>query len=93
MDSLLGLSKGAAVSGTPHPALEHLSNEAFNRFWEELARSMNRAVLERSQELLASLLEDLKRSSFQQEQGNVDELIRNSMDEFQPQLVNPSVTF
>jgi hypothetical protein len=80
VDSLLGLSKGAGNQlERRDPALENLSNETFNRFWEELARSLEQGpVLERSQELLASLLEDLKRSSFQQlkDQGGVDDLIR-----------------
>ena len=80
VDSLLDLSKGAGNQlERRDPALENLSNETFNRFWEELARSLEQGpVLERSQELLASLLEDLKRSSFQQlrDQGGVDDLIR-----------------
>ena len=80
MDSLLGFSKGAGNQlERRDPALENLSNDTFNRFWEELARSLEQGpVLERSQELLASLLEDLKRSSFQQlkDQGGVDDLIR-----------------
>ncbi|HJN36452.1 MAG TPA: hypothetical protein QF626_08060, partial [Prochlorococcaceae cyanobacterium Fu_MAG_50] len=49
-----------------------------DRFWEELARTLEEGpVLERSQDLLVALLEDFKRSSFSQlrTQGGVDELI------------------
>ncbi len=68
VDSALDLSRGAGSRlGVKDPVLDGLGTDTLDRFWEELARAMEQGpVLERSQELLASLLEDLKRSSFQQ---------------------------
>ncbi|MAR05754.1 MAG: hypothetical protein CL862_01445 [Cyanobium sp. NAT70] len=80
VDSVLGLSRGASSRlERRDTVLEALSSDTIDRFWEELARALEQGpVLERSQELLASLLEDLKRSSFRQirDQGGVDDLIR-----------------
>ena len=79
VDSLIDVSKGAGGRiGQKDPVLDSLSTQTLDRFWEELARVLDQGpVLERSQELLASLLEDLKRSSFSQlrNQGGVDALI------------------
>ena len=79
VDSLIDVSKGAGGRiGQKDPVLDSLSTQTLDRFWEELARVLDQGpVLERSQELLASLLEDLKRSSFRQlrDQGGVDALI------------------
>ena len=50
-----------------------------DRFWEELARTLERGpVLERSQELVAAFLEGLKRNSMTQlrSQKDVDALIK-----------------
>jgi len=58
--------------------LQDLGVQTVDRFWEELARTLEQGpVLERSQELVAAFLEDLKRSSMDQLrlQRNVDELI------------------
>jgi hypothetical protein len=80
VDSVLNLSRGAGSRLEQRdPVLEELGSDTIDRFWEELARVMEQGpVMERSQELLASLLEDLKRSSFQQlhNQWGVDDLIR-----------------
>ena len=79
VDSLIDVSKGAGGRiGQKDPVLDSLSTQALDRFWEELARVLDQGpVLERSQELVALLLEDLKRSSFRQlrDQGGVDALI------------------
>ena len=79
VDSALGLSRGAGSRlGVKDPVLDVLGTETIDRFWEEIARAMEQTpVLERSQELLSSLLEDLKRSSFQQlnRQHAVNDLI------------------
>ena len=58
--------------------LEELGADALDRFWEELAQSLEQGpVLEQSQALLSSVLEELKRSSFRQlrDQRDVDALI------------------
>jgi hypothetical protein len=58
--------------------MDDLALEALDRFWEELARTLEQGpVLERSQELVAAFLEELKRNSVQQlrDQGGVDQLI------------------
>jgi len=58
--------------------MEELTIKALDRFWEELARTLEQGpVLERSQELVASFLEEFKRNSVVQlrDQGGVDELI------------------
>lgn len=79
VDSLLNLSRSAGDRlGQKDPVLEGLGVETADRFWEELAHKLETgAVLERSQELIAIFLEDLKRSSMSQLrlQKDVDELI------------------
>ena len=79
VDSLLNLSRNAGDRlGQKDPVLESLGVETADRFWEELAHKLETgAVLERSQELIAVFLEDLKRSSMSQLrlQKDVDELI------------------
>ena len=79
VDSLLNLSRNAGDRlGQKDPVLESLGVETADRFWEELAHKLETgAVLERSQELIAIFLEDLKRSSMSQLrlQKDVDELI------------------
>mgnify|MGYP005717168119 FL=1 len=58
---------------------DSLGTETLDRFWDELARVLEDGpLLERSQNLLASVLEELKLSSFRQlrDQGGVAELIR-----------------
>ena len=83
VDSLLDLSRNAGGRlGQRDQGLDDLGTDALDRFWEELARVLEDGpVLERSQNLLAALLEDLKRSSFRQlrDQGGVDALI-NELD-------------
>jgi len=79
VDSLIDVSRGAGGRiGQKDPVFDSLSTQTLDRFWEELARVLDQGpILERSQDLLASLLEDLKRSSFSQlrDQGGVDALI------------------
>ena len=79
VDSLLDVSKEAGERiGQRDAILENLGIEALDRFWEQLAHSLEQGpVLEQSQLLLSSLLEDLKRSSFRQlrDQRDVDALI------------------
>ena len=79
VDSLLNLSRNAGGRfAQKDPRLQELGVEAIDRFWEELARTLEQGpVLERSQELVAAFLEDLKRSSMSQLrlQKDVDELI------------------
>ena len=79
VDSLLGVSRGAGARlGQKDPVLDGLGSDALDRFWEELAAVLEQGpVLERSQVLLVSLLEDLKRSSFREirDQRDVDALI------------------
>lgn len=79
VDSLLNLSRNAGDRlAQKDPTLQDLGVQAVDRFWEELARTLEQGpVLERSQELVAAFLEDLKKSSMDQLrlQKNVDELI------------------
>ena len=79
VDSLLNLSRNAGGRfAQKDPMLQELGIQTVDRFWEELARTLEQGpVLERSQELVAAFLEDLKRSSMSQLrlQKNVDELI------------------
>ena len=79
VDSLLGLSKSAGDRlGQKDLLLEDLGIQALDRFWEELARTLEQGVvLERSQELLVAFLEEFKRTSMDQlhSQGGVDDLI------------------
>jgi hypothetical protein len=79
VDSVLDLSRGAGTRiGQRDQTLETLGTDALDRLWEELAVTLEQGpVLERSQELLTSFLEDLKRSGFRQfrDQDDVDALI------------------
>jgi hypothetical protein len=79
VDSVLDLSRGAGTRiGQRDQTLETLGSDALDRLWEELAVTLEQGpVLERSQELLTSFLEDLKRSGFRQfrDQDDVDALI------------------
>ncbi|MFL0792172.1 MAG: hypothetical protein AB8B70_03275, partial [Prochlorococcus sp.] len=79
VDALLDLSRTTGDRlGRRDTVLEELGIDVLDRFWEELARTLEEGpVLERSQDLLVALLEDFKRSSFSQlrTQGGVDELI------------------
>ena len=79
VDSILDVSREAGERISQRDAvLEELGTDALDRFWEQLAHSLEQGpVLEQSQQLLSSLLEDLKRSSFRQlrEQRNIDALI------------------
>ncbi|ABM77500.1 hypothetical protein [Prochlorococcus marinus] len=79
IDTLLQLSRNAGDQlGRKDMVLEQLGVDTIDRFWEELARTLEQgAVLERSQELMVAFLEEFKRSSFRQlrEQGGVNELI------------------
>ena len=76
VDSVLDLSRGAGTRiGQRDQTLETLGTDALDRLWEELAVTLEQGpVLERSQELLTSFLEDLKRSGFRQfrDQDDVD---------------------
>ena len=80
VDSVLDVSRGAGNRiGQRDQVLETLGTDALDRLWEELAVILEQGpVLERSQELLTSFLEDLKRSGFRQfrDQDDVDALIR-----------------
>ena len=79
VDSLLGLSKSAGDQlGQKDLLLEDLGIQTLDRFWEELARTLEQGVvLERSQELLVAFLEDFKRTSMVKlrTQGGVEDLI------------------
>ena len=79
VDGLLGLSRSAGDRlGKRDIELEDLSIDVLDRFWEELARTLEQGpVLDRSQELVTTFLEELKRSSIRQlrDQGGVTELI------------------
>ena len=79
VDSLLNLSRSAGDRlAQKDPMLVDLGVQTVDRFWEELARTLEQGpVLERSQILVSAFLEDLKRSSMNQLrlQRNVDELI------------------
>ena len=80
VDSLLNVSRRTGERlGTQDEVLSSLGTETLDRFWDELARVLEDGpLLERSQNLLASVLEELKLSSFRQlrDQGGVAELIR-----------------
>ncbi len=79
IDAILDISQNAGKKiGRKDLMLEKLGVETLDRFWEELARAMESApVLERSQELIVTFLEEFKRSSFRKlkDQGGVEELI------------------
>jgi len=79
VDALLGLSRSAGDRlGKRDIALEDLSIDVLDRFWDELARTLEQGpVLERSQQLVAAFLEELKRNSIRQlrDQGGVNDLI------------------
>ena len=80
VDSLLNLSRRAGDRlGQKDQVLQELGIQTVDRFWEELARTLERGpVLERSQELVAAFLEELKRNSMTQlrSQKDVDALIK-----------------
>ena len=79
VDSVLDVSRGAGNRiGQRDQVLETLGTDALDRLWEELAVILEQGpVLERSQDLLTSFLEELKRSGFRQfsDQDDVDALI------------------
>ncbi|MEB3158551.1 MAG: hypothetical protein VKK03_03715 [Synechococcus sp.] len=79
VDALLGLSRSAGDRlGKRDMELEDLSIDVLDRFWDELARTLEKGpVLDRSQELVSAFLEELKRTSVLQlrTQGGVSELI------------------
>ena len=79
VDSILDVSKEAGERiGRRDTVLEELGTDALDRFWEQLAHSLEQGpVLEQSQQLMSSLLEEIKRSSFRQlrDQRDVDALI------------------
>ena len=79
VDSLLNVSRRTGERlGTQDEVLSSLGTNTLDRFWEELARVLEDGpILERSQILMASMLEELKLSSFRQlrDQGGVAELI------------------
>ena len=79
VDALLDLSRQTGKRlGRRDEQLEDLSLKALDRFWEELARTLEQGpVLERSQELVVAFLEELKRNSVEQlrNQGGVEQLI------------------
>ena len=95
VDSLLSMSRRTGERlGAQDNVLSSLGTETLDRFWEELARVLEDGpTLERSQVLLASLLEDLKRSSFRQlrDQGGIAELI-SELDglNFSPSAAGPT---
>ena len=79
VDALLGLSRSAGDRlGKRDIELEDLSIDVLDRFWDELARTLEKGpVLDRSQDLVTAFLEELKRSGVRQlrTQGGVNELI------------------
>ncbi|MCP4973327.1 MAG: hypothetical protein GY914_06590 [Prochlorococcus sp.] len=79
IDAILDLSRNAGDSlGRKDLVLDQLGIDTLDRFWEELARTLEQGpVLERSQVLIVAFLEEIKRSSFRQlrDQGGVDALI------------------
>ena len=91
VDSLLNVSRRTGERlGAQDDVLNELGTETLDRFWEELARAVEDGPLaERSQELLTSLLEEWKRTSFRQlrDQGAVAEL----MSELEGLNFSPSV--
>ena len=64
VDALLGLSRTAGDRlGQRDITMEDLSIDVLDRFWDELAHTLEQGpVLERSQELVSAFLEELKRS-------------------------------
>ena len=94
VDSLLNVSRSTGERlGTQDEVLSSLGTDTLDRFWEELARVLEDGpVLERSQILMASMLEELKLSSFRQlrDQGGVAELI-SELDglNFNPSAAQP----
>jgi len=79
VDALLDVSRQTGNRlGRRDAQMEELALQALDRFWEELARTLEQGpVLERSQELVAAFLEEFKRNSVGQlrDQGGVDQLI------------------
>ena len=79
VDALLGVSRSAGDRlGKRDLEMEDLSIEVLDRFWDELARTLEQGpVLDRSQELVTAFLEELKRASLRQlrAQGGINELI------------------
>lgn len=79
VDALLGLSRTAGDRlGRRDITMEDLSIDVLDRFWDELAHTLEQGpVLERSQDLVSAFLEELKRSGVRQlrQQGGVTELI------------------
>ena len=79
VDTLLDMSRSAGNQlANKDVALESLGINAIDRFWEELATTLEREpILERSQSLMISLLENLKASSLRElkTQKNIDEAI------------------
>ena len=91
VDSLLNVSRRTGERlGAQDDVLNELGTETLDRFWEELACAVEDGPLaKRSQELLSSLLEEWKRTSFRQlrDQGDVAEL----MSELEGLNFSPSV--
>jgi len=79
VDTLLEFSKNAGSNISKKDiTLNKLSLDALDRFWEELASALdNEKVLNTSQVLIISLLEDFKFLSFRelQNQSNIDEIM------------------
>ncbi|MGC6482171.1 MAG: hypothetical protein ACON4T_01175 [Synechococcus sp.] len=79
VDTLLGLSRTAGDRlGKRDVTMEDLSIDVLDRFWDELAHTLEQGpVLDRSQELIATFLNELKRTGVRQlrQQGGVSELI------------------
>ena len=94
VDSLLNVSRRTGERlGTQDEVLSSLGTDTLDRFWEELARVLEDGpVLEQSQILMSSMLEELKLSSFRQlrDQGGVAELI-SELDglNFNPSAAQP----
>ncbi|KGG12879.1 MULTISPECIES: hypothetical protein [Prochlorococcus] len=73
-DVILGLSKntGERLSAKDYQ-MEKIALEAIDKFWEELASSLEEeAILSESQELITSFLEGIKIFSFRQFKNNTD---------------------
>ena len=79
VDALLGFSRTAGDRlGKRDIAMEDLTTEALDRFWDELARTLEQGpVLAHSQDLVTRFLEELKRSGLRQlrDQGGINDLI------------------
>ncbi len=95
VDTLLELSKGTGQQiSKQDPVLEKLGVDTLDRFWEELACTLEQeAILDKSQELLIRFLEEFKLASVKQvkAQGSVDELI-SELDglNFRPEKTAPT---